>query len=81
MILIIAVTVVVYLILGYIIAVKLIKEEAIDLPSEFWNVLLFWLVIGLAHGLYYIIRGIIFFPKKFADWHFEKMSTPHRKRP
>lgn len=81
MIWIIAVTVVVYLILGYIIAIKLVKEEAIDLPSEFWNVLLFWLVIGLAHAAYYIIKGVVFFPKKFADWHFEKMSAPRSKKP
>lgn len=81
MIWIIAVSVLVYLIVGYAIAVKLVKEEAIDLPSEFWHVMLFWLAIGLVHIAYYVIKGVIFFPKKFAEWHFEKMSNPRSKKP
>lgn len=80
MIWIIAVSVLVYLIVGYSIAVKLVKEEAIDLPSEFWNVLLFWLPIAFSHMSYYIIKSIFFFPKKFANWHFEKMTNPRNKK-
>ncbi len=81
MIWIIAVSVLVYLAVGYAIAVKLVKEEAIDLPSEFWNVLLFWLPIGFAHSAYYVIMYVLSFPKKFAEWHFEKMSNPRSKKP
>lgn len=80
MIWIIVVSVIVYLLVGYAIAVKLVKEEAIDLPSEFWNVLLFWLVLGVSHAAYYTIKAIFFFPKKFANWHFEKMSNPRKTK-
>lgn len=75
MIWIIPVIVIAYLLIGYAITLKLVKEDYIDSPGEFWLTLLGWLPSAIGHVGYYIIKSILFFPKKFADWHFDKRDN------
>lgn len=74
MILLIALVVIVYLIVGYLITLKALKDNSVNDASDFWFITCFWLPVIVAWIFYYAINGALYAPKRVANWHVKKFK-------
>ncbi|AWD90520.1 hypothetical protein KNT87_gp081 [Erwinia phage Cronus] len=74
MILLIALVVIVYLIVGYLITLKALKDNSVNDASDFWFITCFWLPVMVAWMLSYIVRGVLYTPVRIANWHMNKFK-------
>lgn len=80
MIWIIAVSILVYLAVGYVITMSMVKSGKIDNAIEFWWVIVFWLPTVASKIFVYLMKGLLYAPKKIADWHIDKLDSPPKKK-
>lgn len=73
---IIAVSILVYLAIGYFITYKSTVVGNIHGPLDFWIVTLGWFPTFIVYGMAWLIKGILYAPKRLAEWHINKFDRP-----